>query len=536
MGALESPKGGKQPVPPTPEKLAGRPDLLRWLGCACGVAYVALLPQFYDMTNAETRFSLKWSWDHFAAILAAVGSLALLYWVAVWGVALLLQRRPFTPARQVVRHALAWIVFCIFIRCVVSIADRSGVLPVFLMPEGVLGGRAGKLVLYLLIPAMLWLASRRKFLLIARRLCLLAFILFGVFCAMALTYPRYSVDIEPAPLPPVSGRLARTVPSVFILFFDEWAYDRTYPEGVLRKDLPHLSALAEVSTTYHRNYSAGPTTLTSVPRFLLQRNPTYATQDFNQMVGQLRSNRPLEGPSLFAGHTNHFRAAFGMYHTHRLLVGADAEYCASIPFMDMAASVPQRTLDLLFTQVAWLRHLGIPVNRLIDPKRGGGPECLRKLVPLWLELAARTAQEPVFVFCHLPIPHAPFVWDSAGPISRVDFRSDVEGYLGNLRYMDSLLGEFVDVLQEAGTFDQTLLIVTTDHAWRFDPDKRKFDAVAEDARPESEFKHVPLLVKRPYQRSPGRVDEPFFSAQLYPLIEEALRTPAVSPPERNAAN
>ncbi|HUF36787.1 MAG TPA: sulfatase-like hydrolase/transferase, partial [Gemmatimonadales bacterium] len=67
-------------------------------------------------------------------------------------------------------------------------------------------------------------------------------------------------------------------------------------------------------------------------------------------------------------------------------------------------------------------------------------------------------------------------------------RSERDG-LRHLRYLDLVLGRFLDTLEAAGRLDSALVVVTSDHAWKKDPDRRE--------RVRERLRRVPLLVRWP---------------------------------------
>jgi len=66
--------------------------------------------------------------------------------------------------------------------------------------------------------------------------------------------------------------------------------------------------------------------------------------------------------------------------------------------------------------------------------------------------------EPFFAWVHLYDPHAPYV--APEPYGS---RFAAEPYDGEVAYTDSLIGELLDALQEAGVADNTIVLVTADH-------------------------------------------------------------------------
>ncbi len=496
---------------------------LHWIYCALGVAYACLLPRFYALTNAETRFTFKWGWSNYGAILLAVSILGGIFWIAAVLPSLWMRKAGLESARRFVHVGYGLLACMVFTRCVVDIAHDSVGLSA-MSPGGIFENVGGRGVL-LGLPSLLFLVlMRRRFLAFARTLCILFFLMFLVFCAVGLTYPRYEQYGEWPALPEATGDRARGGANVFILFFDEWSYERTYPEGELRGDLPNLAKFSNEADTYSRHFSAGPTTLPSLSRFLLQRDASFLSKDYRALLRALRANRRPAGPSIFTGHSSHFRAAFGMHLDYPLILGADMDYVATVPYMDSAATLAQRTTELLVSQLIWMRHLGVPVQLLTQRGRGGGVNILQMQISLSRKLAQRTSVEPVYAFCHFLLPHPPYAWDSGGMrVGQMDFRSTGDAYLGNMRYMDSVLGDFIELLKEAKTYDNTLLIVTSDHSWRSDPAvwsdvPGDEDYEREDPLVESRMKHVPLLVKRPHQAAPRQIHDALPALQLYETI------------------
>ena len=92
--------------------------------------------------------------------------------------------------------------------------------------------------------------------------------------------------------------------------------------------------------------------------------------------------------------------------------------------------------------------------------------------------------------------------------------STPEAYLGQLQFVDGLVGQLIRACQDAGKYDNALIILTSDHSWRFDPDERMLRA--------SPF-HVPLMIKWPGQTSAQVIERQVSLVQLAPLIELALR-------------
>ncbi|MGE5372080.1 MAG: sulfatase-like hydrolase/transferase [Solirubrobacterales bacterium] len=115
------------------------------------------------------------------------------------------------------------------------------------------------------------------------------------------------------------------------------------------------------------------------------------------------------------------------------------------------------------------------------------------------------------VVIHMPIPHLPWIYD-AGSRRITAFRSEKNGYFDNLLLADRSFGELRKMMVSEGIWNQTVLIVSSDHAWR---ESRSYDGKA-DAR-------VPFMVKLP-GRNQGVTFEPAFDTTMTaPLIEAIFK-------------
>jgi arylsulfatase A-like enzyme len=131
------------------------------------------------------------------------------------------------------------------------------------------------------------------------------------------------------------------------------------------------------------------------------------------------------------------------------------------------------------------------------------------------------------VFVHYPLPHAPYVYDSQGGftgdykvrwgLARTDDEDRMLGteaeYARHLVYLDKVVGGFVDELRRDGTWDDALVILTSDHHWRTEPDT---------ALLRRSIRRVPLIVKLPGQRTGGVVDDSFPNTESWHFVEQTI--------------
>jgi len=99
------------------------------------------------------------------------------------------------------------------------------------------------------------------------------------------------------------------------------------------------------------------------------------------------------------------------------------------------------------------------------------------------------------VVLHLGIPHPHGIYDRrAAQFST----SDERGYLDNLALTDRALGELRRAMEQAGHWDSSLVVVSSDHWWRSDFWSTHFGWAEDDRRAlGKEDQRVPFLVKLP---------------------------------------
>jgi arylsulfatase A-like enzyme len=124
-----------------------------------------------------------------------------------------------------------------------------------------------------------------------------------------------------------------------------------------------------------------------------------------------------------------------------------------------------------------------------------------------------------FAIIHYLVPHHPFLLNPDGTFHGRDWGENA--YERNLAYLDRVIGKLVSELKSAKRYDDSMLILTSDHSWRRDPD------IPNPSR--EELTHVPLIIKLPGQTESQRVDDDFRTCHLGEFIDRALHGKATSP-------
>jgi arylsulfatase A-like enzyme len=168
-----------------------------------------------------------------------------------------------------------------------------------------------------------------------------------------------------------------------------------------------------------------------------------------------------------------------------------------------------------------------------------------------LAWTAAHADRPRFVYIHTAEPHAPYTPPAAyAQAYRTAYRGPIDGsfdpvhgfehatsyeelahvvalYDAEVAYADARLGEFVDALQAAGTWDTTNLFVIADHGQEF----LEHGHWEHGKNLYREALRIPMVAVGPDITHRGRVDLP---VQLFDLMPTILDLAGLHPPYRLA--
>ncbi len=370
---------------------------------------------------------------------------------------------------------------------------------------------------------------------------------------LLFTYPEFSAGREP--LPAAEGREARQVSTpllgahnVYLFIFDEWSYQRTFKDLEANSQMPNLCMLAKGATVYHEAHSPHRSTSQSLPRILFQ-----TTDEYTFGGGRVGFRSHGAGLTPVGRHRNLFTVMkeagyltylVGWAHPYRRMFGGELDFCWSSPSGAVSA------VDDSFTQAAARQlRLGLSRSTMAIPKpaplkwrverfwKGESPRQAVRMLATIHDLAQtilRDRRGPCFSVFHYPLPHWPLIYERNGinPNASRDhplhFTATADGtraapdpenyiirYAGNLRYLDTIIGEIIDALKAADTWDGAMIILTSDHTWRADPQ-------INDDPASSVFTHVPLVIKFPHERRPAAVEAHFNLTDLGQLIEATV--------------
>jgi hypothetical protein len=188
----------------------------------------------------------------------------------------------------------------------------------------------------------------------------------------------------------------------------------------------------------------------------------------------------------------------GFYLPYADLFAQSADVVFTQPGMQKPSSIRGK-VGLTLTDA--LRSLGDPVSRWVGHRLflsqwSRHHYWLGRRAEAEAASALRRLGSGNLLLIHLPLPHGPFVFDSIGDYVGASATGRAEPsstkYMAHLQYADAVLGRLLGILRETGTYDEAMVIVTSDHGWRTDPQ-------LEAATSYEAVTHVPLVVKWPGQ-------------------------------------
>jgi membrane-anchored protein YejM (alkaline phosphatase superfamily) len=142
-----------------------------------------------------------------------------------------------------------------------------------------------------------------------------------------------------------------------------------------------------------------------------------------------------------------------------------------------------------------------------------------------LDLIARQPARTMAVI-HYALPHNPYMYDEkggyTGPQNTCYELGNVPGYERNLLALDRFIGEVTTALRKAGRFEEAMLVLTSDHSFRYDPDRKNGKLTAP-------LSHVPLIVKLPRQSGSFDVRQQYTLGAASRLIDTGLTTEGSGP-------
>ena len=342
----------------------------------------------------------------------------------------------------------------------------------------------------------------------------------NLFLAPTFDPPR-TASAEPESRGPVSAR--EPDGDIYILILDAWSYRLTYEDGKVRPEMPRLAEAASAMCSFSDAHAPGCHTITSLPRFLFQREGDFALRG-DEVGFWDGSFIPVKGlRSIFhhARSEGYRTYMIGWYHPYELMVGDHVDVVASSNAFHWLGEEPFQIGVQLYEEAA-RKILGRSLLRSLSREA-----LYRKnhvfvrntdFVMSHVRSIIEESGTSRFAVFHIPVPHFPFCYSAEGsrPLEKEYSLESAELAREQLAYTDRLIGEIIDRLKRLGKYERATIVLTSDHTWRNDPEL--------PPRSARHWSHVPLLIKFPGQEERIDVDVPFTTSRLERLLEAVRRT------------
>ncbi len=380
----------------------------------------------------------------------------------------------------------------------------------------------------------------------ARRIALLLTLLFP---SLFLDFSWGRVAAEPAsayrPRPPAAMQTHPAGKRVVWVLFDELdqrlAFDLRQP----KVDLPELDRLrAESFTASAAEQTAGWTTL-AVPSLLsgtiFERAELRDATTLEVLPeGSKTEANWRDEPNVFkrarAARLN--AALIGWHHPYCRILGDELVKCVAVPSGDPTPSMLRetsageigalRSIPLLFA-VQWTNLRDVFRTGPSESESAGerdeyAQQRQQRQYFKIRDLVYATASDPNIdlLFAHFPLPH-PFAIYNA---RRHDFTLSRQlTYADNLALVDRTVGELRRALEQAGLWDSTTIVITSDHGLRPDLWRGRMGWTPELERLTGgkQTPLVPLIVKVAGAHDGVAYSQPFSSVVESKLVMAALR-------------
>jgi hypothetical protein len=352
-------------------------------------------------------------------------------------------------------------------------------------------------------------------------------LLFAPYLLVTFSEACYAIaKVEPSahfrphalnPAQPLRNPLSTRV--VWIIF-DETDYRLGFEKRPAFLSLPAFDAFQRTALSATEAYSPNDNTQTSLPSLLtgipLARTIGAGAGKLDMIhAGELGHSEFTTGDTIFrqikkrGGST----ALFGWFLPYARTMH-DVDLCRDYPRYNFFTS--DRLLEVFLRQsreIVDMRFLPFS-NTLLGDNQVQIVQQMRADVR-----DAVKNNDPSLMFLHYSVPHSPNIYDRRTGSFGFN-RNKRAGYFDNLALADRCLAELRKSMEEKGIWDNSLIVISSDHHWRTNTYDGRIDK-----------QHVPFLVKFPGQRQPVSYDGRFNTVLTEPLILGVLDKKIGSPAE-----
>lgn len=321
---------------------------------------------------------------------------------------------------------------------------------------------------------------------------------------------------------------------VLWLLFDEMDYQIAFSRRPAMLQLPELDRFRSQAIFASNAYPPADYTMASMPALVTGRRVSKAklVNPSKLMIAFADSEERVSWgsqPNVFseARGAGLNTAAIGWYIPYCRMIGENLTSCSSQDF---------EGLSLLKTSLNQIEGLinTIPLGSILAPQIGvirderarlrqERQNHLKAFFGVW-DGAKKAAVDPSLnlILAHWPVPHGPGIYNRGTD----DFELDSDSsYIDNFPLVDRVLRELRRAMEDAGTWDETTVLVTADHWWRYDIWRYTNSWTSEDQKmlPVEVNHRVPFILKLRGQNKGVTYDAEFNTVLTHDLILALLR-------------
>jgi hypothetical protein len=477
------------------------------------IAALLHLRFFYYINNFENRYYFNWQHEHALFFVIHLTLLA----VAFAAVSILLKR---SRNKRLVNLRYGLLLYAFFTAGVSALKHQhSALFPVTYV-----------WLIGLVLSILICIRPIRALIFPVKMICLVLSPLALVLAVNVFIWGERGQTPSPRPQQQLPLTTPHDTRRVYMLIFDEWSYTRLTTNNEVKKTFRHIRDFSDKSLFFRNAYSPAPETKIAMPRLLFQTNENLVQKDeqlYWNAVGpeNLAKNKEnLFRPFRAAGFFNVFVGYLLPYHE---LLKQDVDYIKTLRHDPFGRTVLEK---ILVTSAYIVEEWGDPVSSFVFRDAYPSAVCKNKRqldgeVRSDFAFFSQNNRAPSFQLYHWPLPHGPLIFNAdgsyrgCGPYWDSTPEQFVRGYEGHMRYLDETIGWIVRALRESNQFDSSLIIMTSDHSWRLEPDgpNYKTDPLAK------QFLHVPLIIKWPGQSKGAVIEREYHLTDLHRLLDKVLK-------------
>jgi len=371
----------------------------------------------------------------------------------------------------------------------------------------------------------------------SRRVCMILSPLVAILAGQLLVQRTYPLRMDPlvvaspqlltGDIDHTSVKLCASRESlrpIYLFVFDEWSHNRTFCNNELNPILPNLVEFAQQSLVFTDAHSPGPKAVLSLPGILFQTDlpplMRYPEMGFER-DGQFVPASAFDSIFSCVADRHYHSVMLGFAYPSGLWLGDTIDCCRVYNYTPKGRNIAETMLMQAFSATRQMSGPWFSSFCKTFDSRYKLKYYLGLLQGLEQDVCETLTRSPrnTFAIIHYMLPHEPFLFNEDGSILWPAWamnEDSVKNYRANLACLDRHIGRFIDLMKKAGTFDDALIIMTSDHTWKEDPLRRHVLNPAPAT-------HVPLFIKIPGQTQSATITDRYELYRLKPLIEFALR-------------